>query len=431
MRYGGWAGCEKIEDGLFFEDYPTINGANINFFIMGPWETLFIVGYNCLFWLMVVTLQLLSLLSVPLHYFYLILYDLAFCILWLLIGTLLFYSKILAFRKVWNVWMQGWTKSHDFDMSDNVVLLDTLFINNCFWWNFALETVPFCALQIANNQIVGWYSLAIVSMTGSIYMSISTGYNFFYWRYMRRYALRDVPVKILFLQMLPTHEMQAGARGPRRDNNQGGAQGGVQGSGQAGAQGGVNDFDSHVQAARVQRPSYGAGSGTERRQVGGQSRFLSASSTNDTNATATATATTAAAAPATAPAPAPATAPATTAPATTASKSHRAKADITVRTINRTRGKDLNSVLNETNTGTTTTRPNTPVPSECDSDHQINATIQEQPAAAAALHPPAPPISTSSDCGNIHRDPRQQSTTCAAASPATADDDIIHITVKL
>jgi len=195
---------------------PTINGDPFpGSFGNVDHDQLYHILWELIIWCIAIVCQIIwFVICGPLHF----LVYMIFAPVWLVIGCILFFSKCLAFQKIWNLWFSVWTGTDDFNMPQNVAA-DTKILNLSLLWNLVTETLPMVIIQCVNNTMLGkWTPLAYASLSFSIFMAASTAYTFSYWRFYRRKPFSEIPVRIMGIDTLPKEH-----RGMMNEGGGGGA----------------------------------------------------------------------------------------------------------------------------------------------------------------------------------------------------------------
>jgi hypothetical protein len=115
-------------------------------------------------------------------------------IVWLLIGFVLFQSKLIAVRQVWNLWIGVWTGSSELQKSDEEPAIDAAVINESILLEFVVESLPQAAIQSYNNTLIGsWTTFSYVSSALSVAMILNGIYRYLYYILWMQKTFDEIP----------------------------------------------------------------------------------------------------------------------------------------------------------------------------------------------------------------------------------------------
>ena len=127
--------------------------------------------------------------------------NVAFALVWIPVGMLLFQLKLLCVRQVWNTWMYFYNGETDFCRDVSSGSVDVALLNESIVTEFFLETLPQLIIQAVNNTLTNeWGSLVTTLSFGtSGFLIVNSIYRYGYHVVYLGKLIKDVPVGIVEL----------------------------------------------------------------------------------------------------------------------------------------------------------------------------------------------------------------------------------------
>ena len=127
--------------------------------------------------------------------------NVAFALVWIPVGMLLFQLKLLCVRQVWNTWVYLYNGETDFCRDVSSGSVDVALLNESIVTEFFLETLPQLIIQAVNNTLTNeWGSLVTTLSFGtSGFLIVNSIYRYGYHVVYLGKLIKDVPVGIVEL----------------------------------------------------------------------------------------------------------------------------------------------------------------------------------------------------------------------------------------
>jgi hypothetical protein len=128
-----------------------------------------------------------------------ILFHFVLPLLWIVIGMVLFQTKVICVNHIWNGWIGIWTGTDEFAKNTKKYDVDGSLLNESIFTEFTFETVPQLTIQGINNSFTGEWSnfLTISSFLASTLIIFNTAWRYFYHIAFNGLTISSVPTGLV------------------------------------------------------------------------------------------------------------------------------------------------------------------------------------------------------------------------------------------
>lgn len=132
-----------------------------------------------LFLIFAIILLIFQLIYIVIYIIWVIVIALPLTIIWLLLGSYFYQTKILAIGSVWNFWFTKWSGTNNFNITCDISIE---LLNESIFYEFVLESMPQLLLQCLNNEFnMKWNFITYLSIFFSISMTANGIYRYLYY----------------------------------------------------------------------------------------------------------------------------------------------------------------------------------------------------------------------------------------------------------